>query len=222
MLSYLKYLPESGKIKHMFLFLHGLGASADDLKGFVDVFKPICKDTAFIIPNATYPCRGYPGYEWFNADIREPRILEKNMHENLHHLDNFITKILNEYNLDESSLSVLGFSQGSAMALNVLPRRKKACNAILSFSGGILGGNFFAKEFKSKPQIFLAHGDVDEVVPLSSLELSAEILKSLDFDFIANKIKGMGHYISQEAIKMAENFLQETRFFNRLKLSPQI
>ena len=65
------------------------------------------------------------------------------------------------------------------------------------------------KRKKSNTRFLLIHGDLDEVVPPTSLLESKDFLIRNNIDVQTNMIKGCGHHISVEASSLALNFIRE-------------
>ena len=81
-------------------------------------------------------------------------------------LDAFIDAELGRRGLAEDSLALVGFSQGTMMALHVAPRRARPAAAVVGYSGMLIAPQLLAAEIKSRPPMLLVHGTADPVVPM--------------------------------------------------------
>ena len=83
----------------------------------------------------------------------------------------FLDAELKRRNLPPSALALVGFSQGTMMALHVGLRRAAAPLAIVGYSGLLVTAarrqrrRQFAAEIKSRPPVLLIHGDQDDLIP---------------------------------------------------------
>ena len=77
----------------------------------------------------------------------------------------FFHKTMAGYGLDESKTVLVGFSQGTMMALHVGLRRAKQLAGIVGFSGMLAAPDALGAEIKSRPPVLLLHGDSDEMLP---------------------------------------------------------
>src|SRR6185503_15065186 len=99
-------------------------------------------------------------------------------------LDKFLDAELARRKLPPQALALVGFSQGTMMALHVGLRRAVPPAAIVGYSGVfVLPENAepqaVAPEIKSRPPILLIHGDQDELIPAQELFQGAQQLGAL-------------------------------------------
>ena len=99
------------------------------------------------------------------------------------------------------------------MALHVGLRRASALAAIVGFSGRLClspnsGLASLQAELRSKPPVFLAHGDQDPVVPFNSLEKARDALETLGVPHQEYVEQGLGHGINMDAMQKAALFLK--------------
>ena len=124
-------------------------------------------------------------------------------------VEKFLDDTMARYGLDESKTVLVGFSQGTMMALHVGLRRARPLAGIVGFSGMLAGPDTLAAEIKSRPPILLAHGDSDEMLPHVLTERAAETLQQNDVAVAVHIAPGVGHGIDQTALSHAARFLLE-------------
>src|SRR5205085_12648420 len=90
----------------------------------------------------------------------------------------FIDEELQKRGLDEGDTALVGFSQGTMMALYVGLRRAKPLAGILGYSGRLIAPELLADELRSRPPVLLVHGTDDPLVPFDSLAHAETALKS--------------------------------------------
>ena len=95
---------------------------------------------------------------------------------------------------------VVGFSQGTMMALHVVPRREDEMAGLVGFSGRLLRPEALEDEIVSRVPVLLIHGDKDEVVPPESLPAAAEALQAVGVDVFAHVSKGTAHGIAPDGL----------------------
>jgi phospholipase/carboxylesterase len=197
--------PKGAKPKRLVVLLHGLGADGNDLFGLVPALAPALPETAFLSPDAPFPCDMAPfGRQWFSLQTRTPEAIEAGVRASAAILDAFLDESLAKFALDDSRLALLGFSQGTMMALYVGLRRAKPIAGIVGFSGRLVGA---PSEFRSKPPVLLVHGDADQVVPPDSLPHAVAALKAAGVPIEAVSRPGLGHGIDEEGLRQARDFL---------------
>ncbi|MBW7055947.1 dienelactone hydrolase family protein [Paracoccus bogoriensis] len=195
------------------IFLHGYGADGADLLGLADPLAPHLPRTAFFAPNAPEPCRNNPmGYQWFpipwldgssEADARSSMIRSVGL------LDAYLDSVLAAEGLTPDRLVLVGFSQGTMMALHVAPRRDKAVAGIVGFSGRLLAPETLAAEARVKPPVLLIHGDEDQMVPFEDMGLAGNALMAAGFTVYGHVMKGTGHGISPDGLSVALAFIRD-------------
>ena len=201
--------PLSGsQAKQLVIFCHGYGADGNDLIGLANYFQQILPDAYFISPNAPESCPMNPmGYQWFDFTSNDPDLIWKKVNDAGEILNNFIDNKLNELNLSDKDLSLVGFSQGTMMSLHVGLRRSVAMSSIVGFSGRLIREDTLSDDMKSKPPIYLIHGDQDPMVPYSDTINAAKILKDLDVDVQSHISPNTPHSIAQDGLEIAIKFL---------------
>jgi phospholipase/carboxylesterase len=206
--------PASGKASNLVVFLHGYGADGNDLIDIGRSWQQILPDTAFVSPHAPHPCGQSPmGREWFPLTMRDPSERWTGVNSAAPVLNAFLDAELARHALPRSALALVGFSQGTMMALHVGLRRAVAPAAIVGYSGMLVtpetkaGLDTFAAEIKSRPPVFLVHGDQDPLIPVQALLHAAQGLASLDVPTQWHISPGVGHGIDQEGLRQGGEFL---------------
>jgi phospholipase/carboxylesterase len=134
-------------------------------------------------------------------------------------VDRFIDRELARAGLDESRLALVGFSQGTMMALFVGLRRERQVAAIVGYSGVLVGGKKLKEEMRSKPPILLVHGDRDPTIPIPAMFDSAEALLTAGHGAQWHISYGIPHSIGQDGLELGEAMLSTYLKTNRITAS---
>ena len=200
--------PKSGTAKQLVVFLHGYGADGNDLIGLAPVLAPLMPDTVFHAPNAPYPCEGNPmGYQWFGISRLDPQLAAAGVRAAAPFVDAFLDETMARYGLDESRTALVGFSQGTMMALHVGLRRPRRLAGIIGFSGMLAAPETLAAEIETRPPVLLLHGDSDEMLPHVLTERATETLRRHGLSVRMHIARGVGHGIDQTGLSQAASFL---------------
>ena len=195
------------------VFLHGYGADGADLLGLADPLMPHLPGTAFYAPDAPERSINNPfGFQWFPIpwlDGSTEAQARESMGRSVDLLNAWLDKVLADEGLTPDRMLVVGFSQGTMMALHVLPRRDEAVAGIIAFSGRLLVPDLLATEVKVKPPVLLLHGDQDPMVPFQDMTLAAEALEGAGFTVYGHVMKGTGHGISPDGLSVALSFAKD-------------
>ena len=194
------------------VFLHGYGADGADLLGLADPLGPHLPGTAFYAPDAPEPCVNNPmGFQWFPIpwlDGSSEAQARESMARSVDDLNAFLDRVLADEGLAADRMAVVGFSQGTMMALHVLPRRDRAVAGIVGFSGRLLVPELLA-EVAVKPPVLLVHGDQDPMVPFAEMKLAGDALTGAGFTTYGHVMQGTGHGIAPDGLSVALAFLKD-------------
>jgi phospholipase/carboxylesterase len=205
--------PHSRHAKQLVVFLHGYGADGNDLIDIGRAWQNLLPDAAFVSPHAPRPCGQAPtGREWFPLTFRDPGERWAGVTMAAPALDAFLDAELARLNLPPSALALVGFSQGTMMALHVGFRRQVSPAAIVGYSGMLalpedIDPQRFAAEIRSRPPVLLVHGDQDPLIPVQALFQAAQGLASLGVPVEWHLSAGIGHGIDQEGLRQGGEFL---------------
>lgn len=199
-----------GKPICLVILLHGLGADGNDLIGLAPYWASLLPGAEFVSPNAPFPCDMAPyGYQWYSSQDRSPAAQLAGVRAAAPILDAFIDEALAVRGLDDSALALVGFSQGTVMALYVGPRRAKPAAGIVGFSGRLLAPELLAGELRSRPPILLVHGTEDPLVPYAALAEARAGLAAAGVPVETLTCAGIGHSIDEEGLRQGGAFLKD-------------
>ena len=211
-----------GEVEYAVIWLHGLGASAND-------FPPVVPELGldrdrgairFIFPQA--PNRpitinggmSMPG--WY--DIKGVDIQDKEdaigMAESRQMLDGLIEQQI-KLGVSSENIIVAGFSQGGAVAYHTGLRSKHKLAGIMALSTYLAFAeslNVERAEANIQTPILVNHGTHDQVVPIELAKLSVDALLKLDYrveyqvypmehQVIIEQIKDIGRWINKRFMK---------------------
>ncbi len=189
------------------MLLHGYGSHGSDLISFAPLWQEALPDALFLAPNAPQRCGIGDGYQWWPLTGFTSQALTAGAASAAGPIDAFIDRKLAQYALDETSLALVGFSQGTMMALHVGLRRKQKIAAIVGYSGMLTGGPELADQIVSRPPTLLIHGTADTVVPVSALHAAEVELQRLGVQVTSHATPALGHAVDQAGLEMGANFI---------------
>jgi phospholipase/carboxylesterase len=197
-----------GKPDALVILLHGYGSNGADLISLAPYWKQALPGAAFVSPNGIQPVPQAPGgYQWFPISNLEPHLMEQGVRSAAQSVDRFIDRELERYGLDPGRLALVGFSQGTMMALHVGLRRQRQIAGILGFSGVLVGGRRLKEEMRSKPPILLIHGDRDPTIPIPAMFDAAQALAEAGHGAQWHVSYGVPHSIGPDGLELGGAFL---------------
>ena len=203
--------PASGAAaRQLVILLHGVGSDGSDMIGLAPLFAQAVPDAAFLAPNAPHPFKMAPmGFQWFDIMSQDPEERLGQLRATARIVDGFIDDELARRNLTDADLVLGGFSQGTMIALFVGLRRANPCAGILGFSGRLEAPHTLPDEIKSRPPVFLIHGEEDDRLPITLLDEATAALRASDVPVRTHRCPGLGHGMDQDGIMLGAAFLGE-------------
>lgn len=200
--------PKSGKKPgQLIVFLHGYGADGANLIDIGEYWSDLLPDAEFIAPNAIEPCEMGIGYQWFGLKDFSPF----NIRAGLDRVTPLVVKQLkvwlHERQLAPADLCLVGFSQGTMLALDIM-FHLPGIKAIVGYSGAFYPP--VAKQVKAPvPKVCLIHGDMDMVVPYMAFLEAQKNLQEYGIIPVTHTSHGLGHSIDIDGLRVGGQFLVE-------------
>lgn len=192
--------------KQIVLLLHGYGSNGADLIALAPHWRQALPDALFLAPNAPQRCGG-SGYQWWPLTAFTPQALAAGATSAAPAIDAFIDRKLAQYCLTEADLAIVGFSQGTMMALHVGLRRKKQVAGILGYSGMLTGAADLAHQEIGKPPVLLIHGSADPIVPVSALHAAEHALRRAGIEVETHVSPSLGHSVDPVGLRLGTQFV---------------
>ena len=197
--------PTEGRSNRAMIVLHGWGANQHDLIPLAQSLKQ--PSTHCFFPNAPFdvPGTGGTGKGWFSFPPTDKSQEERT--ESREELKILLNKV-SEQGFDYSSIIIMGFSQGAAMALDVMLNIEHRVGAVIALSGFLMNEGDVQSQSKSpiKTPVFAAHGLYDPILPFEQSKRSLQALKDAGFDLTWREYQ-MAHEIVPEEVDAIKDFL---------------
>jgi phospholipase/carboxylesterase len=197
-----------GRPRQIVLLLHGYGSNGADLISFAPQWQRALPDALFVAPNAPQRCgRMASGYQWWPLSAFTPQALAMGASSAAPAINEFIDRKLSQYELSEADLVIVGFSQGTMMALHVGLGREKQVAGILGYSGMLVGAADLAHRKVTKPPVCLVHGSADPIVPVAALHAAEQALRRAGIEVSTHVSAGLGHTVDPAGIRIGGEFV---------------
>jgi phospholipase/carboxylesterase len=212
----LEYLIREPKVKAdknpLILLLHGYGSNEQDLFSFA---SELPEEYYVISARAPYDLQ-YGSYAWYaiNFDADENKFSDHNQAmQSRDIIANFIDELLKNYPIDSKQVALLGFSQGTILSYAVALSYPEKVQRVVALSGylneEIITENYKKNDF-STLQIFVSHGSVDQVIPISWARKAPGILDSLHIPNVFKEYQ-VGHGVAPQNFADLKNWLENTK-----------
>ena len=202
--------PENNSsINNAIILLHGYGGDGKDISTLTLNWKRFLPNTIFLCPNGHESCPINPdGFQWFDLTKDDPKYILEQSKKGEKKIIKFINEVKFKYNLKNSQICLLGFSQGCMMSINLGLISDENYNCVVGFSGKIINQEDLKKRKTSSTKMLLLHGDLDPVVSPTFLLEAKDFLIRNNVEIETKMIKNCNHHIPVEASSKALNYIK--------------
>ena len=184
----------------LILLFHGVGSNAQDLVPVGKQFAAKFPDSMVVSLEGLNPSDFGQGRQWFSVagiteESRPARVAAA-----MPAFQALIQQLQKVSGVAANKTTLIGFSQGSIMALESTQRAPTLASHVIAFSGR------FASAPEKAPAgtaIHLIHGDADPVIPVENSRSAARLLQALGANVSLDIEPGMGHSIDARMLATA-------------------
>lgn len=198
----LHYGAPIGSARRVAIFIHGRGASAQDILGIAAELGT--EDVAYLAPQAA-------GNTWYPYSFLSPISQnEPNLTSALNVVGELVAKIASDGYTSERII-ILGFSQGACLGLEFAARNAGRYAAVIALSGGLIGPPGTPRDYPGtmlETPVFLGCSDVDSHIPLERVHESADVFRKMGARVDERIYKRMGHTINADELAAARELVR--------------
>lgn len=184
----------------LLLLLHGYGSHEGDLFGFAP-YLPLSP----VLASVRAPLVEGPGFAWFplSGELTIDQLAEA---------VDAATAALLEWirGLGATNVGVLGFSQGGAMALQLMRSAPELVDFVVSLAGFVVPGEQPGDVVlrDSRPPVFWGRGTLDSIIPAHAVSRTQQWLP--EHSTLVERIyEGLAHSVSEAEIRDLVAFLHQ-------------
>jgi len=202
----------SEKAKNLIVFCHGYGSDGKDLISIGSYWQRFLPEFYFTSPNAPNNCSiNSLGFEWFDLMNNNEKDIARQLNSSILKLKDFIDKKLEQLSLDYSKLFLVGFSQGTIMSLHYALTNFNQIKGVVGYSGKIYDKKLIEDNLKSRPFIFLMHGNEDNIVPVEDMLEAKDFLNRLKINVKTKIFKNCAHSIPTQGLSLGLEFINSLK-----------
>lgn len=186
------------RTNHLFVFLHGCGATAQSMVPIALQFQARFPSAALVVPSGFDPdARGGAAQDWYptrglTMDNHRERVAAV-----LPDVDDLVRREQTHFGVPASRTVLIGFSQGGTVALEAV-KTPGLAGAVVAFSARY--ARLPANGARISSRIHLVHGAFDSVVSRVYAERAARVLSGLHVPVTLDIVEDLGHALSHHAI----------------------
>ena len=188
------------RTNHLFVFLHGCGATAQSMIPIAFRFQARFPSAALVVPSGFDPeARGEVAQDWsptrgLNADNHRERVAAV-----LPDIEDLVRREQTHFGVASSRTVLIGFSQGGTVALEAV-KAPGIAGAVVAFSSRY--ARLPGKGARIASRIHLVHGGFDSVVSRVYAERAARVLAGLHVPVTLDIVEDLGHSLTHHAISL--------------------
>ena len=168
----------------LLILFHGYGSDENDLFSFA---SELPEKLLIISLQAPYKLQPF-GYAWYAIHFDAPQGKWNDEEQAISSRDlvvKVIDEIIENYPIDASKITLLGFSQGTILSFAVALSYPEKVKNVIGLSGYIseamLKENYDKNDF-SNLNVYTSHGTVDQVIPVDWARKSQPFLQKLNIN----------------------------------------
>ena len=105
-------------------------------------------------------------------------------------------------------MALVGFSQGTMLALHAGPLRPRRLAGIVGYSGLLADPKALIAGTIQKPPVMLIHGDRDDLIPVAAIFSAAQGLSAAEIPVEWHISQGIPHGIGPDGLELGLAFLK--------------
>lgn len=182
----------------LFIMLHGYGSDENDLFSFA---SELPKEFFIISVRAPYALQPY-GHAWYAIHFDAPQGKWNDIEqaiESREKISAFIDWACEQYPVDATNVTLLGFSQGTILSLATALTYPEKIKNVVALSGYVSSEMFDVqpKENYKHLAIYVSHGSVDQVIPLDWARKTKPFLDDLNIENVYEEYP-VGHGVAPQ------------------------
>ncbi len=162
--------------KQLVIFLHGVGSQGSNFAPVIEYWRQRMPQVIFAAPDAPFAFAGGQGYQWFSLDGISEANRPERVKQARESLDNTLNQVLAEHHASfaQDQVILVGFSQGSIMALDVIASGRLPVAAVVAYSGRLASVVPYTP--RANTPLLLIHGQRDPVIAWQESVRAGELL----------------------------------------------
>ena len=193
--------PPEHKAKHLFVFLHGGGATPESMISVAFKFQARFPSAALVVPS---------GFDTLDEDDGCPSpysmiaLSEERRRERvdaiLPRVEDIVRREQTNCGIAAESTVLIGFSQGGTVALEAVKQLPGLAGAVVAYSARFARLPLAGASMRAR--VHLVHGEYDAIVSRVHSERAARVLAAMHVPVTLDIVADLGHALSHHAVSL--------------------
>ncbi len=193
--------PLEHKARHLFVFLHGGGATPQSMISVAFKFQARFPSASLVVPS------GFDVFEAHAEDRQRHSMLALSDDNRLERIEAILPRLEDLVRREQTSCGVsaectvlIGFSQGGTVALEAVKRLPGLAGAVVAYSARFARLPLAGSSISAR--VHLVHGEHDAIVSRVHSERAARVLTALHVPVTLDIVEDLGHALSHHAVSL--------------------
>ena len=193
--------PAEHRARHLFVFLHGGGATPESMISVAFKFQARFPSAALVVPSSFEPQdedeSSRPAYSMVAMDNASQ----------IERLDSILPRVEDIVRREQTNSGVkahgtvlIGFSQGGTVALEAVKQYPGLAGAVVAYSARFAQLPLAGASINAR--VHLVHGEHDAIVSRVHSERAARVLAALHVPVTLDIVEDLGHALSHHAVSL--------------------
>ncbi|MDX2009226.1 MAG: dienelactone hydrolase family protein [Myxococcaceae bacterium] len=187
--------------RRLFVYLHGYGARAENLHGVAEDLAAAFPDSESLLPDGFEPTATGAGRHWWSVADMTDENRARRIAAATDAFEPWLDRELEARSLGSSDVTLVGFSQGAALAVSLGTRRE--LDGVVSFCGRPTD----PRGTSVRTRMLLVQGTQDPFISAADATRFEAALRSQGAHVELRLLEGLGHGINREAVDLARRFM---------------
>ena len=194
--------PPDHRAKHLFVFLHGGGATPESMISVAFKFQARFPSAALVVPGS------FDSLDDDEAGARPPySMMALDDDGRMERLDAILPRVEDLVRREQTNCGIpaectvlIGFSQGGTVALEAVKRMPGLAGAVVAYSARFARLPLAGASINAR--VHLVHGEHDAIVSRVHSERAARVLAAMHVPVTLDIVEDLGHALSHHAVSL--------------------
>lgn len=192
--------------KYLIVLFHGYDSNGKDFAKIRKSFSRFLPDTYIFAPNAPI-IMSESKLRWFEVSSTSNDKIFDQLETLSSLVNDSVDEIQDDFELNDSQIFFVGFSQGASVALHAALERHGQVAGVVCYSGHLIKPTRLRELIRSRPPVCLIHGREDPIIPLETMSDAISFLMSEKINVKSHVCAGLKHSINKEAAVHGTRFM---------------
>lgn len=192
--------PPEHKARHLFVFLHGGGATPESMISVAFKFQARFPSAALVVPSGLDAFDDAAGGSPCSMLAADAETRNERVDAILPRVEDLVRREQTNCGIGPEGTVLIGFSQGGTVALEAIKRLPGLAGAVVAYSARFARLPLAGASMSAR--VHLVHGEHDAIVSRVHSERAARVLAAMHVPVTLDIVEDLGHALSHHAVSL--------------------